>query len=176
MIEQMKARPILILCLGNEVLCDDAFGPMVAKLIDGLQQSCDNVEVIFAPLAGFRLLELLHGREKVLIVDSIVSENCRPGTLHFFPMGNLTPSRGLTTSHQMSLPTALDLGRKLGYPMPEHIDVLAVEVADNTTLSERPTDAVAAAVPVAADHIGQWLGAHTLEVVDVNRTPVAAVS
>lgn len=172
----MTSKPILILCLGNEVLCDDAFGPTVAKLIDNAQQTCDRVEVIFAPLAGFRLLDLLRGREKVLIVDSIVTENCRPGTLHFFPMGNLTPSRGLTTSHQMSLPTALDLGRKLGYLMPEHIDVLAVEIADNTTLSETMTEAVAAAVPVAVGHIEHWLGTHTLEVADVNRTPVAAVT
>ena len=151
-------KPILVLCLGNEVLTDDAFGPAVARRLETMSDPSDRVEVIFAPVAGFSLLDLMHRRERVLVVDSIQTGNARAGTLHFFEMGQLTPSRNLTCSHQMSLPTALELGRKMGYEMPEQIDVLAVEVADVTTLSEAMTQDVEAAVEPALVEIEKWVG------------------
>ncbi len=162
-------KPFLILCLGNEVLSDDAFGPTIAGILNTTQRDCEQVEVIFAPVAGFGLLDLLNGRDKVLLIDSIVTGGVPPGTLHFFPMGTLTPSRNLTTSHQMSLPTALELGRQLGYQMPEHIDVLAVEVADVTTLNESMTGQVSAAIEPALESVDQWLDLQTGKDVYVNR-------
>lgn len=161
-------KPFLILCLGNEVLSDDAFGPTVAGILNATQRDCEQVEVIFAPVAGFGLLDLLNGRSKVLLIDSIVTGGVPPGTLHFFPMGTLTPSRNLTTSHQMSLPTALELGRRLGYQMPEHIDVLAVEVADVTTLNESMTGPVKSAIEPALVHVNQWLALHSRKEAYVN--------
>ncbi len=157
-------KPVLVLCLGNEVLSDDAFGPTVAKLLETDGPMRERADVIFAPVAGFHLLDLLQGREKVLVVDSIVTGSARPGTLHFFPMGQLAPSKGLTTSHQLNLPTALSLGSKMGYRMPQHIDVLAVEIADNTTISEQLTAEVSAAVEPALSSIANWTATHVTEV------------
>lgn len=156
-------KPILVLCLGNEVLSDDSFGPTIARLLDETSYGCEDVEVVFAPVAGFGLLDLLQKREKVLVVDSIVTGKHRPGTLLFFPMGDLTPTHNLITSHQMSLPTALMLGKQMGYQMPQHIDVLAVEVADITTLKEEMTESVSAAVEPALTSIGSWLQSHSHE-------------
>lgn len=168
-------KPFLILCLGNEVLSDDSFGPTIAGILNTRRHECDRVEVIFAPVAGFGLLDLLNRRSKVLLIDSIVTGGVPPGTLHFFPMGTLTPSRNLTSSHQMSLPTALELGSQLGYQMPKHIDVLAVEVADVTTLSETMTAEVMAAIEPALASIDQWLALHTGEKIYVNREASAAI-
>ena len=55
-------KPILVLCLGNEVLTDDAFGPAVARRLETKLDPCDCVEVIFAPIAGFSLLDLMQRR------------------------------------------------------------------------------------------------------------------
>lgn len=168
-------KSTLILCLGNEVLSDDAFGPTIAQKLESEPLLRDDVEVIFAPVAGFALLDLLQHRERVLVIDSIVTETGLPGSLHFFPMGHLTPSRNLTTSHQMSLPTAIDLGRKMGYVMPEHIDVLAVEVQDVTTLSEHMTPRIKSAIEPAITSVKQWLASHTQEDSHADRkSPFAA--
>ncbi len=156
-------KPILILCLGNEVLSDDSFGPTLAQILNENAATAGEIEVVYAPVAGFSLLDLLQKREKVLVIDSIITGKARPGTLHFFPMGSLTPSRNLTTSHQMNLPTVLELGKQMGYEMPEHIDVLAVEVADVTTLGESMTWQVEAAVEPAIASVSSWLTTHTKE-------------
>ena len=160
-------KDILVLCLGNEILSDDAFGPVVRERLLDRYDFGPSVEIIFAPLAGFALLDLLQGRRRVLIVDSIITDDARPGRLRYFEMGDFTPSRNLTISHQISLPTALELGRRLGYDLPSRIDVLAVEVDDVYTLSEQMTPAVAAAVDGAVLRAYEWILSHGRQPDDV---------
>lgn len=149
----------LVLCLGNEVLSDDAFGFRVAEALARTNLN-GRADITTAALAGFALLDILQGRELVLIVDTVVTGQAAPGELHFFPRGHWTPSRGLAFSHQISLPTALRLGELLGYNMPPTIDVLAVEAADVTTLSEQMTPAVNAAVGPTVELIRKWIESH----------------
>ena len=156
-------RPPLVLCLGNEIVSDDRFGPEVAQRLQQEQGGRLGADVIFAPLAGFYLLDLLAGRRAALIVDSIVTGHAPPGTVHEFPMGALTPSKNLTTSHQISLPTALALGKRLGMELPEVIDVIAVEAQDIETLSEHMTEPVARAVDEAIAIIRKWIENQSLK-------------
>jgi hydrogenase maturation protease len=150
-------KPRLILCLGNEIVSDDRFGYEIAKRLLEQGDLPDDVEVQFAAVAGFHLLQLLVDRRKVLIVDTIRTEQVAAGTLHSFPAGVFTPSKHLTTSHQISLPTALELGRQLELEMPSLVDVLAVEAADLETLSEQMTPPVQAAVGDALGFIKEWI-------------------
>jgi hydrogenase maturation protease len=153
----LPTPPRLILCLGNEVLSDDGFGLAVAQRLRQLEIEDDKTEVIFASLAGFALIDLLKDRDRVLVVDTICTGKHPAGMLHSFPAGIFSPSRSLTTSHQISLPTALELGKLLGCSMPEQIDVLAVEAQDVETLQEVLSPPVAAAVEDAAEFIRAWL-------------------
>ena len=152
-------KPILILCLGNEILADDAVGPTIANRLEGVLANEEEVETLFTPRAGFALLDLFHNRESVLIVDSIMTSKVKPGTIHFFAADYLTPGNGLINSHQINLPTAIQLGQQLGYAMPKQIDILAIEVEDITTISEQLTPAVASAVDTAIDKISFWINA-----------------
>jgi hydrogenase maturation protease len=150
-------KPLLILCLGNEILSDDGFGPEVAKRLVESGDFADQAEVIFAPLAGFQLLEHLAGRHKVLIVDTIITGKVEAGTIKLYPAGVFTPSQHLNSSHQINLPTALELGRQMGMEMPQVIDVLTVEAQDVTTLCEELTPEVRLAVTEAVAEIKKWL-------------------
>ena len=156
-------KPLLVLCLGNEIVSDDAFGPAVARTLADDPDLNRCADVLFAPVAGFHLLDLFQGREKVLIVDTIVTGQAAPGTLHSFPAGVLTPSNHLTTSHQISLPTALELGTRLGIAMPKVVDVVAVEAQDLETLSEELTEPVRAAMEQALAHIRRWVTENAAE-------------
>ncbi len=149
--------PVLVLCLGNEVLTDDRVGVVIADHLRQRWGNLDELEIAFAALAGFRLLELMRDRRRILIVDSICTCNGVPGEIHFFELGVLTPSKNLTTSHQISLPVAVELGKQLGMNICEQIDVLAIEAGDIETLSETLTPQVAAAVPAALKRIDDWI-------------------
>ena len=156
-------KPILILCLGNEIISDDGFGAVVARRLTDAGKLPETVEVIFAPLAGFALLDHLAGRARVLIIDTIRTWYAAPGTLHKFAARLFTPSKHLTTSHQISLPTALELGRQLGLDMPEDVDIIAVEAVNLETLSEQLTPSVQAAVDKAVRFVSDWISRSTIE-------------
>jgi hydrogenase maturation protease len=153
---------LLVLCLGNDILSDDAFGSAVAKRLNGNGFGA-GVEVIFTPTAGFGLLDLLRDRKAVLIVDSIITGKTEPGTLHFFPAGTLTPSYNLINSHQINLPTALELGKQLGMAMPSDIQVVAVEAQDVETIGEQMTPPVEKAVETALTAVKSWIDSKITE-------------
>jgi len=158
-----QPKQLLVLCLGNEIISDDGFGPEIARQLSLRNDIIEQAEVIFAPIAGFHLIDLLAGREKVLIVDTIRTGKAAPGTLYSFPAGELTPSNNLTTSHQISLPTALELGRQFGADMPGLVSVIAVEAEDTETLSEELSPSVRAAVDKALDLIKVWISQNEAE-------------
>ncbi len=151
-------RPALVLCLGNEILSDDSFGYKIACRLQGQFDFNGEAEIEFSPLGGLNLIDLLKDRERALIVDTIITNDTAPGTLHFIEMGHFVPSKNLTCSHEVNLPTALQFGRELGISMPGRIDVLAVEAQDIETLSEKLTPQVEGALEPAINRILSWIG------------------
>lgn len=149
-------RP-LILFLGNELLSDDAFGPELHARLAHDPELSARADLVSAPVAGFYLLDFLAGHGRALIVDSIMSGREEPGTIHYFPLDPEAPGRHLTGSHQISLPTALALGRQLGYDMPDEVDVLAVEAADVVSLGGALTPAVEASLERAERCVRDWV-------------------
>ncbi len=96
-------------------------------------------------------------------MDTILTGKAAPGTLHIFSADALAPSRNLTTSHQISLPTALELGKRIGAQMPKVVEVVAVEAEDLETLSEELSPSVRAAVGKALDLIKVWIYKNAVE-------------
>jgi hydrogenase maturation protease len=155
-------RP-LILCLGNEVLTDDGFGAVVANRLASSNRFNLKADIIFAPLAGFGLIDLLSGRERVLIIDTIQTGINPPGTLTLQSAGVFTPSNHLTASHQINLPIALKLADLLNLKMPRQIEVLTVEAEDVETLSEQLSPPVQSAVDEALILIENWILQNKME-------------
>ena len=158
-----QPKPLLVLCLGNEIVSDDGFGPEVAQQLSQCSDLKEHADIIFAPVAGFHLIDLLANREKVLIIDTIRTGRIAAGMLHSFPAGELTPSNNLTISHQISLPVALELGRSFGAKMPYVLDLIAVEAEDLETIREELTPSVRAAVGNAMELVKEWISRNTME-------------
>ncbi len=169
-------KPILVLCLGNEVLSDDSFGYHVYNRLRESPCFGFSADIEYSSIAGLTLIDLLRERRYVLIVDARAT-GAQPGQLHFFEASLLTPSRHLVNSHQISLPSAIRLGVQFGMTMPEKIDVLAVEAQDVETLSERMTTPVAGAVAEACERVVRWVRDRAIkpECDSIDRVPVATV-
>ena len=148
----------LVLGMGNSLLSDDAVGLIVA---DSAEKAIDlpDVEVKTTQSAGFRLVELLIGYDKVIVVDAIISDRAPAGEVYWLELGELVRPLKAVANHNIHLADALELGRKLNQPMPREVKVLAIEVEDNLTLRERVGDVALAAVPKAVEMILSELGA-----------------
>lgn len=139
-----KCLPVLVLGLGNDILGDDAVGILAAReLRAGL---LDTIDVIESAEAGIALMERMEGRERVLILDSIMTRQCEPGTL--MELGPEDFGKVAAPSpHYAGLPEVLALAVRLEIPFPSEIRILAMEVEDPFEVREGLTPKVAAALP-----------------------------
>jgi hydrogenase maturation protease len=141
---------MLILCLGNDMLCDDGVAWAIADALDG--HVPPGVTVRRSALSGFYLLDELTGWDSVIVVDAVRTCAHAPGTVLSFPFEALGTEAG-PSPHAVGLPTVVALGRRSGVPLPRSIHIVAVEVDDMESFCESLTPAVRAAVPKAVDVI-----------------------
>lgn len=146
----------LLLGMGNPILSDDAVGVRLATELRrrlpprpdlDIQEECS--------VGGLNLLDVLTGYQRVIVLDAVKTAGGSPGDRYRFTAGDLAETLHLTNIHDVNLATALELGRRLGLPLPEpaQVHVLAVEVDDVATFSERMTPALEAAFPRLAGEV-----------------------
>ena len=140
----------LVLGLGNPILSDDAVGIRIAE---ELKQGIPALDVIGTSEAGIALLEYVVGYDKLVIIDSIMTEKGKPGELYKLGLEDLKSVLALSSSHGVDIATALTLGERLGYAMPTHVSIYAVEISDNTTFSEKCTEKVEQRLPLIIKRI-----------------------
>ncbi len=141
----------LIVGIGNSILTDDGVGLGIAGEIR--KRCLPDVDVMEVSLSGIRLLDYIAGYDKLVIIDSIQTEGGIPGTLHELGLGDLGSPGDPSCSHGAGLVTAIELGKSLGYEIPEEIDVYAVEVKDNTTFHEGCGPELEAMIPELTERI-----------------------
>ncbi len=148
----------LVLGLGNPLLRDDSVGLRVAHSLVPFLQGLPEVDLAEDYHGGLRLMERLIGYDRAIIVDAICS-GAPPGTLHRLGPQSL-PTQHTASSHDVTLPTALALGRQIGAALPQDdaILILGIEVVDVLSFGEDLTPEVAAAIPAAVDLILAELG------------------
>ena len=151
--------PVLVLGLGNDILGDDAIGILAARELRARLPGI--IEVIESAEAGLALMERMEGRECVLILDSIMTRQCEPGTV--MDLGPEDFGKVAAPSpHYAGLPEVLALAKRLEIPFPSEIRILAMEVEDPFEIREGLTPKVAAALPTlvarALGVVTSWIG------------------
>jgi hydrogenase maturation protease len=143
----------VVLGLGNPVLRDDGVGLVVAAAVLRLleQTPVQGVDVLASTRAGFELLDLLRGYRRAILIDCLTRPDPVPGRVHRLSLDDVAGSARLVNAHDLSVGNAFGLADRLGIPMPQEVDIVAVEGGDTQTFAEGLTPDVAAAVgPLAA--------------------------
>lgn len=150
---------VLVLGLGNDILLDDGIGIKIAqeirKRLNNNEQVHARVDVKESSLAGFALLDEISGYDRLLLVDSIKPVSPTPGRLRKIDCRDIAcyvPTSHLASFHGIDFASVMELGRRMGYKIPE-IDIYAVEIEDNSTFSEELTPKVKESIPVVVDKI-----------------------
>lgn len=141
-----------MLGLGNPILCDDGVGIHVVR---AAATRCQGRAIAFAEasVGGLRLLDVLAGYDRVIMVDAIRTPGGKPGDVYRLHPYDLPSSLHSGSSHDLSLAEALALGQSLAMPLPadDSIVILAIEVEDTLSFGETCTPLVRAAILRAAD-------------------------
>jgi len=146
----------LLLGLGNPILMDDSVGIRLAGDIATRLGPRPALDVLpECSVGGLEMLEVLSGYDRVIVVDSIRTAGGIPGDWHRFTAESLRETVHLSNIHDANFATALELGRRMGRPLPAdgEIHVFAVEVEENATFGENLSARVAAAYPRILEEI-----------------------
>ena len=127
---EKSENKILILGVGNEILMDDGIGP---KLVKELQKENlrDDIKYDTAFMGGLEILEYIQGYEIVIFIDAMITRDGIPGTVYQFTTDDFKETLHLTSLHDASFLTAIELGRNIGYEIPEKIHIIAVEIVED---------------------------------------------
>ena len=142
---------IRVLCLGNELLADDAFGFVAAEQI---KRTFPQMDVVATSDSGFHLMDYLTDIDCLLVVDSIQTGNVPPGTLYVLRSSDMKSVYG-PSPHYIGLLETLNLARELLLSVPKDVIILAVEAVDCLALGGAMHDAVRSAVEVATDLVAE---------------------
>jgi hydrogenase maturation protease len=140
----------LVLGMGNTILTDDGVGIAIAHR---LKERKPELDVVETSEAGLALLDFVVGYDRLIIVDSIKTEEGEPGELYKMELGAMKPTSHLTSLHGVDMATAFKLGQKLGYKMPQRVSIYAVEVKDNTSFGEGCTEEVGGKLSLITEQI-----------------------
>jgi hydrogenase maturation protease len=148
-----SARDTRVLCLGNELLADDAVGIRVGR---ELQARCGaRADVVCSPLSGLHLIDEVVGVRRLIVVDSIETGG-KPGAVYVMQKQDLVRPPG-SASHGVGLLDVLEMAARAGLSAPEECTVVAVEAADCASIGGPMHPDVEAAIPAAADTVARLL-------------------
>ncbi|MBS3818957.1 hydrogenase maturation protease [bacterium] len=153
----------LVLGLGNDLYGDDGTGLHVIRRInqDSLLQrdlTPDGEELVFeeCPLTGVALLDVIPGYDRLIIVDTIKKPDPETGKVQILEQKDLRHIPG-PSPHYISIPQTIELGEKIGLPMPQEIKIVAVEAKNLYQLGEGLTPKMVQAIPHIIQTIKQLL-------------------
>jgi hydrogenase maturation protease len=165
---------VRVLCLGNELIADDAVGIVVARELAGRLAlagvplpagpafdpaatgtafqlgQVGRVEVVETALTGMYLLEAVVGASRLIVIDAVLSGAADPGTVLELTERDLDGPRG-GSPHYIGLLETLELARALGLAVPSDVVIIAVETGDAMTVGGAMTAPVEAAIPLVVD-------------------------
>ncbi len=119
-------RTVVLGC-GNLLIPRDSVGIHVVRELLS-RELPDWVTVTEAGTPGLAILDMMEGYDRAIIVDAVQAGG-RAGEVYRFTGSDIPPVKEAPLSmHGFSLAEALQLGRRLGVPMPREIIIIGVEI------------------------------------------------
>ena len=142
----------VIIGLGNPVLADDSVGLRIAADLRRRLAGRNDFTTLELYSGGIWLMEAMAGHERAIVIDAIVSGGVA-GAVYRLGLEDLPRTRTSDSTHDASLPVALELGHAAGLKLPRDVQIWAVEAADVETFSERMTPEVERAVSRVVEQV-----------------------
>lgn len=148
-------RNILILGVGNDILMDDGIGPVITKQ---LYKEFPDSGIVFDTinLGGLEIFEFIKEYSQVIIIDAIKTRDGVPGDVYYLTPSDFKETCHLSSFHDISFLTALKLGDKIGYDMPE-VGIIAIEIVEDLTFGTEFSPPVSKRYPSVYNEIKEFL-------------------
>jgi hydrogenase maturation protease len=136
--------PILILGIGNILLCDEGIGPHVIDKLKEIKLP-DYAELLDGGTGGADLLDFICDRQKLIVVDA-VQDDIEPACIVRLTAGDLTAdSKQNISLHEFGLLETLTMAKQLACD-PKEVIIIGVKPKD-VTAGVGISDEISSVVP-----------------------------
>lgn len=148
-----STRRVLILGIGNTLRGDDGLGVhIVRQMEESGTRLPAGIDLLDGGTAGFDLLGLIEGYDKIVIVDALRTDD-RPGSIYRFTPEHAAGQRARFSLHEVGIMEVIRMLRILDRdPEIEFVGIVPENISDiDTTISEAVRESVPRAVEVILD-------------------------
>lgn len=148
---------MLVVCIGNELIADDAVGYEVFNLLQ--EMDLPSVRLEFVGVGGVALLDHLQGDEAAMIVVDAVQFGSPPGTIHQLSWDEIPAgSNRAISAHGIGIRETIEIGRIVcPEKLPGKIFLIGIEGRCFNRTREAMTPEAAVAIDTAALQVQQYL-------------------
>jgi hydrogenase maturation protease len=118
------------------------------------------VDYLTTTLGGLDILELIVGYDFVAFIDAIKTADGVPGEVYEYTPADFRETLHLSNLHDVNFISALELGKKIGYKIPEAVHIFAVEIVEDQVFGEDFTPPVQARYDAIIDEIHTGIREH----------------
>lgn len=127
--KESPVRKIVIVGIGNLLLRDEGIGVHVIGELENLQLP-DNVEVYDCGTGGMKILDVIDGFDKAIVIDAVRGGG-EAGTVYRFRLNEneavtADESVNMASFHELDLITVMRIGRRI-YNIPDEIVMIGIE-------------------------------------------------
>lgn len=152
-------RKILVLGIGNTLLSDEGVGVHVIEALRDRFAEADQVELLDGGTLSFTLAGPIEEADSLVVVDAAELKSA-PGAVRVFEgekMDAFLTGNRKSSVHEVGLIDLMAIARLSGH-WPAQRALVAIQ-PEKVDWGEAPTEKVAAAVPLACQHIQDLIGA-----------------
>ncbi len=149
----------LVLGMGNTLLSDDGIGIIIKRYLEKRLNGAKEIDFVETTWGGFRIIDILSGYDYAVIVDSIKTTSKPQGYIHHLKADDLLPTLRLTSYHDINFATAIKLAESMDSKVPDDIDIFAVEIENNYTISEHLSPVLWKSIKKCSEQIIRLLAA-----------------
>ena len=141
----------IVLGVGNPILRDDGVGIHVAEELKKRIKD-PKIKIDLAYTGGMNLLDMMIDHDRAILIDAVKMKNRNLGDIDIFNIGEMTAFH-TCNPHDVSLPQAIDLAKKLGENnIPKDISLIGINIGEiPSEFGEELSSEIAKAIPKAVE-------------------------
>jgi len=156
-------KKTIVIGLGNPIISDDSIGLRVVTELEKDFSDIPSLDFVHNYRGGISLMEEMFEYDEAIIIDAIVSDRAKPGSVYKLSIDEAVSTRNIASTHDIDLISALKLGELGGYKLPKDIQIWGIEAKDIVTFSEDLTPELQKALPEVVREIKASIEKKTVE-------------